>query len=223
MHRLAIYDMDKTITRLPTWLPFLAYCMKRRARWRVLFVPIVMAAGVAFYFKWIDRAQMKQVAHRWLLGRFMKQASLAPLAEGFARHTMATNVLPGALARIAADRAEGYRLVLATASNRMYAKAIADALGFDDCVATNSIIGLDDRVSAMIDGSNCYGPAKLEMVEAWLADAGIERADAHIRFYSDHPSDRPAFEWADEAYPANPSPKLRKLAAQKGWPLLDWR
>lgn len=223
MHKLAIYDMDKTVTRVPTWVPFLVYCMKRRARWRIVFLPIVGVAGLAFWLKRIDRAQLKEISHCWLLGKHLKPSSLSPLAEGFARHTMRTNVLPLACERIAADRAEGYRLVLATASNRMYAAAIAEQLGFDDCVATNSIIGLDDRVHAKIDGSNCYGPAKLEMVETWMASAGLDRAKAHIRFYSDHPSDRPAFEWADEAYPANPSPKLRTLAAEKGWPLLDWR
>lgn len=223
MTKLAIYDMDKTVTRVATWVPFLAYCMQRRSRWRVVFLPVVAVAGLAFWFKRIDRAQLKEISHRWLLGKQLKPSSLSPLAEGFARHTMETNVLQGARDRIAADRAEGYRLVLATASNRMYAAAIADQLGFDDCVATNSIIGLDDRVHAKIDGSNCYGPAKLDMVKAWMTAAGLEREGAHIRFYSDHPSDRPAFEWADEAYPANPSPKLRELAAQKGWPLLDWR
>lgn len=223
MIRLAIYDMDKTVTRVPTWLPFLAYCMKRRSRWRVIFVPVALAASIAFWLKWIDRAQLKEISHRWLLGKHLKPASLSPLAEGFARHTMTTNILAGARDRIAADKAQGYRLVLATASNRMYAAAIGEQLGFDDIVATNSIIGLDDRVHAKIDGSNCYGPAKLDMVQAWMAAEGLTRDQAHIRFYSDHPSDRPAFEWADEAYPANPSPKLRALAAQKGWPLLDWR
>ncbi|RHW17785.1 HAD-IB family hydrolase [Sphingomonas gilva] len=215
--------MDKTITRVPTWVPFLAYCMKRRARWRIVFIPVAIAASIAFWLKLIDRARLKEISHHWLLGKHLKPSSLSPLVEGFARHTMETNVLAAACDRIAADKAEGYRLVLATASNRMYAAAIAEQLGFDDCVATNSIIGLDDRVHATIDGSNCYGPAKLDMVKAWMAAAGLDRAEAHIRFYSDHPSDRPAFEWADEAYPANPSLKLRALAAEKGWPLLDWR
>lgn len=223
MTKLAIYDMDKTITRQATWVPFLAYCMKRRSRWRVVFLPVVGLAGLAFWLKRIDRAQLKEISHRWLLGKHMKQSSLAPLAKGFARHTMRTNVLPAACDRIAADRAEGYRLVLATASNRMYAAAIGEELGFDDVVATNSIIGLDDRLHAKIDGSNCYGPAKLDMVKDWMAAEGLERDGARIRFYSDHPSDQPAFDWADEAYPANPSPKLRELAMQKGWPLLDWR
>src|SRR3546814_10286038 len=44
----------------------------------------------------------------------------------------ATGVFAGARERIAADRAAGYRLVMATASYRFYVGAIAERLGFDD-------------------------------------------------------------------------------------------
>jgi phosphoserine phosphatase len=29
-------------------------------------------------------------------------------------------------------------------------------------------------------------------------------------------------EWADEPFAVNASPKLRTLAAKRGWPSLDW-
>jgi phosphoserine phosphatase len=43
-----------------------------------------------------------------------------------------------------------------------------------------------------------------------------------VRFYSDHVSDRPVFEWADEAVAVNPDAKLRRLAAERGWAVEDW-
>ena len=51
----------------------------------------------------------------------------------------------------------------------------------------------------------------------------INRADAHIRFYSDHASDAPVLEWSDEPFAVNAHRKLRRLARRRGWPLLDWR
>ena len=54
-------------------------------------------------------------------------------------------------------------------------------------------------VGMRIAGGNCYGPAKRAMIEAWLADQGINRAAAYVRVYSDHVSDVPSFDWADEA------------------------
>jgi HAD superfamily phosphoserine phosphatase-like hydrolase len=145
---------------------------------------------------------------------------LKPLIDGFARKTVANNDRPGARDAIARDKAAGRRVVMATASYRLYALAIADALGFDDCIGTNSVIGLDSRVHAKIDGENCYGPAKLTMIKAWLAAEGVQRA--HVRFYSDHASDAPVFEWADEPVAVNPHDRLRKLASERGWPVEDW-
>ena len=141
----------------------------------------------------------------------------------FAERVYSLNTLPGALKQIEEDRAAGRRLVLATASYRLYVEAIAAKLGFDDVIATNSILGIDARVTAKIDGENCYGPAKLRMIEAWFKAQGIDRSKVHVRFYSDHASDGPVMEWADEAFATTPSPKMRVLAAKRGWPVVDWR
>ena len=129
---------------------------------------------------------------------------------------------PGARSAIARDKAEGRRIVLATASYRLYADAIAQRLGFDDVIGTASIIGLDERVHAKIAGENCYGPAKLRMIADWVDKSGLNGVHGHVRFYSDHVSDRPAFEWADEPVAVNPHSKLRRLAEERGWAIEDW-
>jgi phosphoserine phosphatase len=61
------------------------------------------------------------------------------------------------------------------------------------------------------------------MVEAWMAGEGIARGDVFIRAYSDHVSDAPLLEWADEAFAVNAHGPLRALAGAKGWPTLEWR
>ena len=125
-------------------------------------------------------------------------------------------------ARIAADRAAGYRVVLATACYDFYVRPIARALGIDDVIATPSTVE-GDRLVARIAGENCYADAKLRMIEAWMAEEGIAREDAHVRFYSDHVSDAPTLDWADEPFAVNPHAALATLASEKGWPILDWR
>jgi HAD superfamily hydrolase (TIGR01490 family) len=217
---LAIYDMDRTVTRRATYTPFLIHCALRLEPWRLLLLPLVAASMLAYVAKLIDRGRLKEINHRLLLGHKRAPQLLKPLIDGFARKTLAHNVRPGARAAIARDKAQGRRVVMATASYRLYAKAIADALGFDDCIGTNSIIGLDERVHAKIDGENCYGPAKLRMIEAWLGGEGVERAQ--VRFYSDHASDAPVFEWADEPVAVNPHDRLKRLATERGWPVEDW-
>jgi HAD superfamily hydrolase (TIGR01490 family) len=219
---LAIYDMDRTVTRQATYTPFLLHCALRRAPWRLLFLPVVAGSMLAYVARLIDRAKLKEINHRLLLGATIHPRDLQPLVESFADKQVATNIRPGARAAIARDKAEGRRLVLATASYRLYADTIAQRLGFDDVIGTGSVIGLDDRVHAKIAGENCYGPAKLRMIADWVGKSGLKGAHGHVRFYSDHASDRPAFEWADEPVAVNPHGKLRRLAEQRGWAIEDW-
>jgi HAD superfamily hydrolase (TIGR01490 family) len=217
---LAIYDMDRTVTRHATYTPFLLHCAMRRAPWRLLFLPLVLGSMLAYLIKLIDRGRLKEINHRLLLGHKRHPHELKPLVDSFAEKSVASNVRPGARTAIERDKAEGRRIVMATASYRLYAEAIAQRLGFDDVIATGSIIGLDDRVHAKIDGQNCYGPAKLKMVTDWLAKSGFDRG--HVRFYSDHVSDAPVFDWADEAVAVNPHAKLARMAILRGWAVEDW-
>ena len=220
MTDLAIYDMDRTVTRHATYTPFLLHCAMQRAPWRLLLLPAAILSMLAYAIKLIDRGRLKEINHRLLLGHNRHPNELAPLVGSFAEKVLKGNVRPGARQAIARDKAEGRRVMMATASYRFYAREIAERLGFDDCIGTNSILGLDSQVHAKIDGENCYGPAKLRMIESWLAKEGLSRG--HVRFYSDHASDAPVFEWADEAVAVNPHDRLTKLAKVRGWRVEDW-
>jgi HAD superfamily hydrolase (TIGR01490 family) len=222
MSDLAIYDMDRTVTKRPTYTPFLLHCAMRRAPWRLIFLPLVLLSMLAYALRLIDRARLKEINHGLLLGARVHPHELKPLVDSFADKQVATNLRPGARAAIARDKKEGRRLVLATASYRLYADAIADRLGFDDVIGTGSIIGLDERVHAKIAGENCYGPAKMRMIDEWVKASSLKGAHGHVRFYSDHVSDKPAFEWADEPVAVNPHGRLRRLAEQRGWLIEDW-
>jgi HAD superfamily hydrolase (TIGR01490 family) len=219
---LAIYDMDRTVTRTGTYTAFLLHCAVRRAPWRLAFVPLGALAMLAYAARLIDRGRLKEFNHRLLLGARIHPRDLGPLVDSFADRQVATNVRPGARRAIERDKAEGRRVVLATASYRLYADSIAERLGFDDVIGTGSIIGLDDRVHARIAGENCYGPAKMRMIADWVEKSGLKGAHGHVRFYSDHVSDEPAFEWADEPVAVNPHGKLRRMAEERGWTIEDW-
>lgn len=216
----AIYDMDRTVTVRATWTPFLLHCAMRRQQWRLLFIPLVILSMLAYVAKLIDRGRLKEINHRLMLGHLTHPSVLKPLIDSFADKQVTTNIRPGARLAIARDKAEGRRVVMATASYRFYARAIAERLGFDDCIGTNSILGLDERVHAKIDGQNCYGPAKLVMVLDWLGKSGLQRGN--VRFYSDHASDAPVFEWSDEPVAVNPHDRLQTLAKERGWPIEMW-
>ncbi|MEA3015423.1 MAG: hypothetical protein QOI38_145 [Sphingomonadales bacterium] len=220
--QLAIYDMDRTITRRATYTPFLVHACARLAPRRLVLLPLVLLALAAYGLRLIGRARLKEWNYLLLIGRSLAPERLEPVVESFAERQLATNIMPGARRSIDADRAAGRRLVMATASYRLYAAAIARRLGFDDVIATETLRDGRGRILARIDGANCYGLGKLDMIEAWLQQAGLERDAVHIRFYSDHVSDHHVHRWADEAVAANAHRRLIRLAESEGWEVVDW-
>lgn len=222
IHRLAIYDMDRTITRSGTYTPFLLHVATRMAPWRLVLAPLVPLVMLAYVVRLISRRRLKEINQALMIGHRVRRSTLTPHIESFAREVMARNVRPGALAQIRQDKAEGYTLVLATASYRLYVEAIARHLGFDAVIATDHLGQDIDYVRARIAGENCYDAAKLGMIQAWMASRNIARPEASIRAYSDHVSDAPMLRYADEAFAANPHPPLARLAAKEGWQRRDW-
>jgi len=220
--KLALYDMDRTVTFVGTYTGFLVHIALALSPWRlvmVVFVPFVM---LAYILKLIDRVKLKEINQALMIGSRVDKAKLAPCLESYAEKVMQGNIRAGATARIAADKAEGYTLVLATASFRLYVEPIARRLGFDAVIATNHLVQDLPYLRAKISGENCYDTGKLRMIQAWMAEHGMERANTHIRAYSDHVSDGPMLEFADEAFAANPHKALAKLALARGWQRVDW-
>jgi HAD superfamily hydrolase (TIGR01490 family) len=220
--QLAIYDMDRTITRRATYTSFLIHAAFALAPWRLVFLPAVVTLMASYLLKIIDRGRLKELNYVLMVGRAVPTERLELVIESFADKQLANNIMPGARAAIARDRAAGRRLVMATASYRLYAASIARRLGFDDVIATETGLDTQGRIVAKISGSNCYGPAKLDMIEQWMVREGLTRDAVHIRFYSDHVSDHHVHRWADEAVAANAHARLVKLARREGWEVVNW-
>src|SRR3546814_21126165 len=94
-----------------------------------------------------------------------------------------SDVCSSDLAAIARDRAEGIRLLMATAAPEFYAGAIAEALGFDAIVATRRRRAAAGNWLPALDGGNCYGADKSRRVREWLDPASGGGA-GHLPAYS---------------------------------------
>ena len=223
MQKISLYDMDRTITVRGTYTPFLFHQLFARARWRLMFLPLLPFGFMGYGLKLISRGQLKTFNQRLLMGSGPKLADLQPHIDRFAENVLRSNRYQKALDQIEADRAEGRTLVLVTASYELYAEAIARRLGFDHVIGTRLEVDGEGRVRPKILGENCYDHAKIARIEALFAAQGWHRNDSHVRAYSDHFSDGAMLEFADEAFATTPTPPLRRLAEQRGWPIVDWR
>jgi len=222
MIKISIFDVDRTLTRAPTYSAFLLFAARRTAPWRLGLIPLIAPWALAYAFRMIPRRRLKEVMHNRMLGRRIARDSAERLAGLFAEDIFRSKLYGEGSAQILADRAENCRIILATAAPALYIEPLAAQLSINDVVATRST-WLHDRLTDRIAGENCYGSAKQRMLDDYLARQGIARSDVHIRFYSDHVSDLPTFEWADEPIAVNPSRRLREIATLRGWRIMDWQ
>lgn len=211
--RIAIYDLDRTLTRRSTFTPFLMFAAARIAPWRLLFAPLWLGLMIAHKLGLLDRTTLKRRGMVLMLGR-PDSERLTAVAEDFAARR-AGQLHPGAERALAADRRDECTIAIATAAFEFYARPIARHLGVEHVIATGW----------RRDGPaepNCYGAEKLARVTAWLEEQGLERERTHVRFVSDSFSDAPLLDWADEAWLVTSSPGAGSRARARGWVPVDF-
>ncbi|RPF70202.1 HAD family hydrolase [Aurantiacibacter spongiae] len=209
--RIAVYDLDRTLTAAPTFTPFLHFAARRIAPWRVLLSPAWFALMIAYRAGLMDRTTLKRRGMRLMTGTVSKE-DLRRIGREFA----ATRAFhPLAIREVESDLAGGARVIVATAAFDFYARGIAARLGLEDVIATR----WDGQG---IPGGNCYGAEKLRRVRAWLAEQGLSRTEVHVRAVSDSFADAPLLDWADEAWFVTAKGAQGRRAEARGWRAVDF-
>ncbi len=76
---LSIFDLDRTLTILPTYTPFLWFAVRSRAPWRLLLLPLLLPVALLYALKLIPRCRMKQTMHWVALGSALPAVSYTHL------------------------------------------------------------------------------------------------------------------------------------------------
>ena len=164
----AVFDLDKTVTRRATFIPFLLSVARRDALKLLWSVPVA-AAALAYILGLISRGRVKEIMLGAVLGK-ASRSEVAAYADAFVAQCMAGGLRPGAVRAIEEHRAQGHKLILATASFDFYVEPLGRELGFEAVVATRAAWDEDGRLLGRIDGENCYGAEKLRRLEEALPD-----------------------------------------------------
>ena len=62
---------------------------------------------------------------------------------------------------------------------------------------------------------------KVARMDAWLAQRGLSWDEVESTFYGDSMNDVPLLERVNHPVATNPEPRLRALAQERGWRVLD--
>lgn len=115
----------------------------------------------------------------------------------------------------------GDEVLIITATNEFVTRPIAQALGVGQLLATQLERDAAGWITGEILGVPCMREGKVRRMEQWLQQRGLSWQDVDSTFYSDSMNDVPLLEKVNHPVATNPDPRLRALAQERGWRVLD--
>ena len=216
---IALFDLDHTLIPFDSDFEWNEFTIKLGWRDGVAF----RQANEAFFAQY--RAGTLNI-HEYV--RFATQAIRDQgAAESIAAHAlfMSATVLKGiqksALDLVQSHQRAGDTAVIVTATNEYVTRPIAAAFGVHELIAIDLVRDAQGEFTGDILGTPSFREGKVTRVEAWLAARNLSWQDVETTFYSDSMNDLPLLEKVNLPVATNPDERLRKLAAQRGWRILD--
>ena len=126
-----------------------------------------------------------------------------------------------ALELVGLHRAAGDELIIVTATNEFVTRPIADAFGVSELIAVELERDAHGHLTGEIRGTPSAREGKVTRMEQWLSARNLGWDDVNTTFYTDSLNDLALLEKATCPVATNPDPRLRALALERGWRILD--
>jgi phosphatidylglycerophosphatase C len=190
---LAVFDLDGTLLRGDSFLPFVfGYARARRRRWP--FITLALYLGLYAGRILSDRAAKQRVLVSFLRGE--SRVAVAEYTNQFCERWVLPRLRETVVGRLREHQAAGHRVVLLSASPDVYVRAVGTLLGIDEVICTR-VRCTPDAWDGRIDGPNCKGPDKVEMLRRHL---GVDLWPGESFAYGDSKSDLPILRWATAGF-----------------------
>ena len=124
-------------------------------------------------------------------------------------------VYPQMLDEVYAHQDAGRATFIVSAAGNGVVEPLAAVLGMDGGIGTRYAVDDEGAFTGRFDGPFVYGSGKVEAIEAFAAEHGIELAESFA--YSDSLSDLPMLRAVGHPVAVNPDPPLAEIAREEGW------
>jgi HAD superfamily hydrolase (TIGR01490 family) len=193
---IAVWDVDRTLVRGDTLLPFLR-CFTGTAR-----LGGIILESLARHDGPDRRSAAKAAALQRVLGG-LELGAVDHKARGYVRSDVMHRLRPDYLRRWQWHRAQGHRMVLASASLGVYLDHLGTTLGADEVICTR-METVNGWLTGRLTGPNCRGEQKAERLRAYLAGRSV----GTVWVYADGRADEPTRALADVAVRTRPYRRL---------------
>lgn len=214
----AFYDLDRTLVRFNSgWL----YAKYEREHGRVSRLMMARAAFALarYHLSLIDIER----AYRRVLAQYkgMPDRVITERTNTWFLRDVTHALEPGAVKALAMHKGDGLPNVLLTNSSCYVARIAAQEWELDGWLANVFELGSDGNLTGGFEAPLCHGHGKVVRAQAWASEHGVTLDKSW--FYTDSYSDVPMLEAVAFPRIVNPDPRLKRYAAKRNWPVLDWR
>jgi HAD superfamily hydrolase (TIGR01490 family) len=130
-------------------------------------------------------------------------------------------ITPEALALVRSHQHAGDAVMIVTATNEFVTRPIAQAFGVSELIAVELERDASGWITGEIRGTPSFREGKVARVEQWLSQQGLGWGDMEMTFYTDSMNDLPLLEKVHHPVATNPDARLRQLAIERGWRILE--
>lgn len=215
--QLVVFDLDETITRHDTLLPYAWGFLIRHRPWRIPLLSAVLPSAVEFLLGRVDEGRVKESFIKATLGG-ARRGEVDAWTARFVPPLITHGTFANALQRIEEHRRRGDHLVLMSASTDLYVPAIARQLGFDETVCTG-VRWDGDRLNGSLTTPNRKGAEKARC----LTELRERHPGLDTTAYGNSSTDLPHLRLATHGFLVNGSARARRAAQDLGVACVDWR
>jgi len=213
----ALFDIDGTLiarNSAPLYMQHLR--RKGLARRRDLLRTLYLLGRYKLGLLDIDSAVA--LSMNWV--RNHEEAAVRDDCERWYAEIVRQYLYPAMAATVEAHRRAGHVLAILTSATRYLAGPLAAELGIEHLLVTRLVVR-DGRFTGEAERPVCYGEGKIYWAERFAEAENIDLGRSY--FYTDSITDLPVLERVGEPRVVNPDPRLRRVAARRGWPVMRLR
>jgi len=140
-------------------------------------------------------------------------------ADTFYHELLKPRLVSQTLERLNFHKTEGHYLVIVSGSIRYYLEPVAEDLGFHNIICTELEEGSDGLLTGRPIGKICIGDYKRELMQKLVKKENIDLDKSYA--YGNNEADIPMLQSVGHATAVQPTPKLRKLAEENNWSIID--
>ena len=218
MIRAAFYDFDGTLvsSNVVTRYAFFAKHHPSRLEAFLRYGKLLLTVPLWLALDAYSRRLFNEIFYREY--RKMRRDILDEQSRQMFASEIVPKIYPGAKPLIAADRAAGFRLVLVSGGLDFAIAPAVDYFGFDDVIA-NRLVFENGAATGAIAPPLLAEQEKVAAIERYCREYNVDTARS--KAYSDSLSDLPMLDAVGVPAAVNPDRRLKKVAVERGWPVLD--